>query len=193
MTDPRENEPLVLGERPDFEAVETLGVRLDETIVEELVPAAARRPRRERGERPLLDIRGLKTSFHTREGVVRAVSGIDFHVDRGEIMGLVGESGCGKSVTSLSIMRLLGANGRVDTLVTANDLYLPIGRTVNFSLKTKDVLHSFWIPQLGGKRDLISNHTNYLWFTPDSTLETSAWNGFCAEYCCASHADMRFR
>ena len=60
-----------------------------------------------------------------------------------------------------------------DTLVTANDLYLPIGRTVNFTLKTKDVLHSFWIPQLGGKRDLITNHTNYLWFTPDSSLTTS--------------------
>ncbi|HEU5203840.1 MAG TPA: ABC transporter ATP-binding protein [Candidatus Limnocylindrales bacterium] len=114
MTEPRENPPLELGEQPDFEAVETLGARLDETVVEELVPAAARRPKRERGERPLLEITGLKTSFHTRDGVVRAVSGIDFHVDRGEIMGLVGESGCGKSVTSLSIMRLLGANGRIE-------------------------------------------------------------------------------
>jgi len=86
-----------------------------------------------------------------------------------------------------------GANGRTDTLVTANDLYLPIGRTVNFSLKTKDVLHSFWIPQLGGKRDLITNHTNYLWFTPDSSLTTSVYNGSCNEYCGASHANMRFR
>ena len=86
-----------------------------------------------------------------------------------------------------------GANGRVDTLVTANDLYLPIGRTVNFTLKTKDVLHSFWIPQLGGKRDLITNHTNYLWFTPDSSLTTSVYNGSCNEYCGASHANMRFR
>ncbi|HEX6051690.1 MAG TPA: cytochrome c oxidase subunit II [Gemmatimonadaceae bacterium] len=85
------------------------------------------------------------------------------------------------------------AAGRVDTLVTANELYLPIGRTVNFALKTKDVLHSFWIPQLGGKRDLISNHTNYLWFTPDSSLSTNVFNGFCAEYCGASHANMRFR
>jgi oligopeptide/dipeptide ABC transporter ATP-binding protein len=114
MTEPREDAPLELGEQPDFEAVETLGARLDETIVEELVPAAARRPKRERGERPLLEIKGLKTSFHTREGVVQAVSGIDFHVDRGEIMGLVGESGCGKSVTSLSIMRLLSGNGRIE-------------------------------------------------------------------------------
>ena len=86
-----------------------------------------------------------------------------------------------------------GANGRTDTLVTANDLYLPIGRTVNFSLKTKDVLHSFWIPQLGGKRDLISNHTNYLWFTPDTSLRTTVYNGFCTEYCGASHANMRIR
>ena len=69
------------------------GRRLDETVIEELVPAAARRPKRERGERPLLEVRGLRTSFYTRDGVVRAVDGIDFHVDRGEIMGLVGESG----------------------------------------------------------------------------------------------------
>jgi cytochrome c oxidase subunit 2 len=85
------------------------------------------------------------------------------------------------------------ANGRVDTLVTANDLYLPIGRTVNFTLKTKDVLHSFWVPQLGGKRDLITNHTNYLWFTPDTSLQTNVYNGSCNEYCGASHANMRFR
>jgi cytochrome c oxidase subunit 2 len=76
---------------------------------------------------------------------------------------------------------------------TANELYLPNGRTANFSLRTADVLHSFWIPQLGGKRDLISNRTNYLWFTPDSTLGPRVWNGFCAEFCGASHANMKFR
>ena len=91
-----------------------LGTSLDETVVEELVPAAQRRPKRERGERPLLEVKGLRTSFHTRDGIVRAVDGIDFHVDRGEIMGLVGESGCGKSVTSLSIMRLVAKPGRID-------------------------------------------------------------------------------
>ena len=77
-------------------------------------------------------------------------------------------------------------------VTTANELYLPLGRTVNFTLKTQDVLHSFWIPQMGGKRDLIANHPNYLWFTPDSVSE-QAWNGFCVEYCGASHANMRFR
>jgi cytochrome c oxidase subunit II len=78
-------------------------------------------------------------------------------------------------------------------VITANELYLQAGRTANFSLRTADVLHSFWIPQLGGKRDLLSNHTNFLWFTPDSTIGANAWNGFCAEYCGASHANMRFR
>ena len=83
--------------------------------------------------------------------------------------------------------------GKLDTLTTANELYLPIGRTVNFALRTADVLHSFWIPQMGGKRDLIANHTNYLWFTPHDTMTTSAWNGSCNEYCGASHANMKFR
>ena len=78
-------------------------------------------------------------------------------------------------------------------ITTANELYLPNGRTVNFQLKTVDVLHSFWIPQMGGKRDLISNRTNYLWFTPNADLPSSAWNGFCAEFCGPSHANMRFR
>jgi peptide/nickel transport system ATP-binding protein len=99
---------------PASPSLNSLAPSLAEASVEELVPASARRPKKERGERPLLEIRGLRTSFHTRDGVVRAVDGIDFHVDRGEIMGLVGESGCGKSVTSLSIMGLVGRPGRVE-------------------------------------------------------------------------------
>jgi oligopeptide/dipeptide ABC transporter ATP-binding protein len=55
----------------------------------------------------LLEIRNLQTRFHTIDGVVNAVDGIDFEVYRGETLGLVGESGCGKSVTALSILQLL--------------------------------------------------------------------------------------
>src|SRR5256714_11137559 len=58
---------------------------------------------------PLLDVQGLKTYFFTRDGVVRAVDGVSFSVGRGETLGIVGESGCGKSVTSLSIMRLIAS------------------------------------------------------------------------------------
>ena len=55
----------------------------------------------------LLEIKGLKTHFFTEEGVVRAVDGIDLHIDKGETLGVVGESGCGKTVTALSIMKLI--------------------------------------------------------------------------------------
>jgi cytochrome c oxidase subunit II len=78
-------------------------------------------------------------------------------------------------------------------ITTANEVYVPVGRTASFELKTVDVLHSFWVPQMGGKRDLISNKTNYMWFTPNADLGTSAWNGFCTEYCGSSHANMKFR
>jgi ABC-type dipeptide/oligopeptide/nickel transport system ATPase component len=55
----------------------------------------------------LLDVKGLKTHFFSEDGVSPAVDGVDFHVRRGETLGVVGESGCGKSVTALSIMRLI--------------------------------------------------------------------------------------
>jgi cytochrome c oxidase subunit 2 len=77
-------------------------------------------------------------------------------------------------------------------VVTANELYLPAGRTVNFQLNSRDVIHSFWAPQLGGKRDVIANRTNYIWYTPDSSIAGSVFNGFCTEYCGSSHANMRF-
>src|SRR3982750_3685420 len=55
----------------------------------------------------LLDIRGLKTWFKTDDGVVRAVDGVDLHIDRGETLGVVGESGCGKTVTAMSVLKLI--------------------------------------------------------------------------------------
>jgi len=57
----------------------------------------------------LLEVRGLVTAFDTSEGIVRAVDDVDFHIDEGETVALVGESGCGKSVTALSILRLVQA------------------------------------------------------------------------------------
>jgi oligopeptide/dipeptide ABC transporter ATP-binding protein len=61
----------------------------------------------------LLEIRNLQTHFQTRPGLVRAVDGVSLHVDRGELLGLVGESGCGKSITALSILRLISPPGRI--------------------------------------------------------------------------------
>ena len=69
---------------------------------------------------PVLELRGLKTEFFTDEGAVPAVNDVSFSINAGEVLGLVGESGCGKSVTALSIMRLLSAAGRV----TAGEILL---------------------------------------------------------------------
>ena len=61
----------------------------------------------------LLEVKNLKTYFYTDDGVVKAVDGVDFHISSGEVLGLVGESGCGKSISALSIMRLIGPPGKI--------------------------------------------------------------------------------
>ena len=61
----------------------------------------------------LLEVKNLHTHFPTRAGLVRAVDGVSFFIDRGELLGLVGESGCGKSMTALSVMRLIAPPGKI--------------------------------------------------------------------------------
>ncbi len=76
-------------------------------------------------KKPLLEVKNLKTHFFTEDGIVHAVDGVDFVVYPGEILGLVGESGCGKSVTSLSVMRLISPPGKVlegEILLDGTDL-----------------------------------------------------------------------
>jgi oligopeptide/dipeptide ABC transporter ATP-binding protein len=69
---------------------------------------------RGRSTEPLLAVRELRTYFHTSAGVARAVDGVSFTIGRGETLGLVGESGCGKSVTGFSILRLVPPPGRIE-------------------------------------------------------------------------------
>ena len=61
----------------------------------------------------LLEVKNLQTHFPTRAGLVRAVDGVSFYVEKGELLGLVGESGCGKSITALSVMRLIAPPGKI--------------------------------------------------------------------------------
>lgn len=84
-------------------------------------------------------------------------------------------------------------------VVTANELYLPVGRPVHLRLRSADVVHSFWVPRLGGKRDTNpvpasveadGRGVNHLTFTIN---EPGTYTGQCAEYCGTSHALMRMR
>jgi cytochrome c oxidase subunit 2 len=77
-----------------------------------------------------------------------------------------------------------------DIMVTANEMHIPIDRPVYLTLESDNVIHSFWIPELAGKKDVVPGHQNHL------TLEASepgTYLGQCAEYCGLSHANMRMR
>ncbi|HKY47560.1 MAG TPA: cytochrome c oxidase subunit II [Acidimicrobiia bacterium] len=73
---------------------------------------------------------------------------------------------------------------------TANELHVPRGRAVNLTLTSGDVIHSFWVPRLGGKRDLNPGSENTIVFTADSV---GVFDGQCAEFCGTSHANMRMK
>jgi len=75
-------------------------------------------------------------------------------------------------------------------VVTANEFVVPAGRPVYFALEGPDVLHSFWVPKFGGKRDVVPGRRNAITVVPDTPGEY--W-GQCAEFCGASHANMGFR
>lgn len=80
--------------------------------------------------------------------------------------------------------------GGEEPLVTGNELVIPAGRPVRVHLRTIDVIHSFWVPKLAGKVDMIPNRANFLWMKAD---KPGYFYGQCAEYCGESHAIMRFR
>jgi cytochrome c oxidase subunit 2 len=73
--------------------------------------------------------------------------------------------------------------------VVANEIRLPVGRPVEFLLESDNVIHSFWVPSLGGKMDLIPGRTNRLLLRPE---KTGTFAGICAEFCGRAHARMRF-
>ena len=77
-----------------------------------------------------------------------------------------------------------------ERVVTANELHIPVNEVVNVSLESKDVIHSFWIPKIAGKVDMIPNNINTMWIEAD---ETGEYFGQCAEFCGIAHANMRFR
>ena len=75
-------------------------------------------------------------------------------------------------------------------IVTANEVYIPVGYPISIELDSVDVIHSFWVPKLAGKVDMVPAEGNKMWFEAD---EPGVYYGQCAEYCGDSHANMRFR
>lgn len=75
-------------------------------------------------------------------------------------------------------------------LITANELHLPVGRPIKLELEGADVIHSFWVPQLGWKKDTIPGKTNDIWAEFD---QAGVYDGACTEYCGTQHAWMRVR
>jgi cytochrome c oxidase subunit II len=71
---------------------------------------------------------------------------------------------------------------------TANEIHIPIGRPVRFDLSSRDVIHSFWVPSLHGKKDLIPGHDTSTWFV---ARQAGRYEGRCAEYCGLQHAHMQ--
>jgi cytochrome c oxidase subunit 2 len=74
-------------------------------------------------------------------------------------------------------------------VTTANEIHIPVNRPVRFKLTSQDVIHSFWIPNLHGKTDLIPGHVTYIWIRAD---RTGTYRGQCAEFCGYQHAHMAF-
>jgi cytochrome c oxidase subunit 2 len=75
-------------------------------------------------------------------------------------------------------------------VVTADEVHIPVNRQINFSMVTRDVIHSFFMPQIGGKRDVVPGQENHITLTANTPGEY--W-GQCTEFCGDSHANMRFR
>ncbi len=86
---------------------------------------------------------------------------------------------------------IVGPDGR--PLITANELHIPAGRTTELEMTSADVIHSFWVPPLAGKRDLVPGLTTYIKITPLESAAGEVIPGQCAEYCWLGHADMRVK
>jgi len=84
---------------------------------------------------------------------------------------------------------IVDAEGR--PLTTANELHIPVGVTTELRMTSADVIHSFWVPPLAGKRDLVPGHETFIKITPDPDRAGEEIPGQCAEFCWLSHADMR--
>ena len=83
-----------------------------------------------------------------------------------------------------------GPNGSTPVQAPINELHIPVHRNIAFQLRSNDVIHSFWMPKLAGKTDVIPGRVNHMWIKAD---DVGTYSGQCAEFCGLGHAQMRFK
>jgi len=118
-------------------------------------------------DEPLVTIKDLHTCFHLAEGVVRAVDGVDLEIRRGRTLGVVGESGCGKSVTALSLLRLVPVPGRIES---GEILYYRTVREGNSSAMADVVDITALQPNSREMRDIRGNQISMVFQEPMTAM-----------------------
>ncbi len=84
---------------------------------------------------------------------------------------------------------VLDQDGNPKRITTANEMRIPVDRAIRVNLRSDDIIHSFWVPKLAGKVDVVPTRENYMWFQAD---EVGTYYGQCAEFCGTAHAQMKF-
>jgi cytochrome c oxidase subunit 2 len=190
--------------RPPAEAIASLGWFVGAIAflillgVEGALVWAAWRYRASRAEGPTPQVQGntrLEIAWTAIPLIVLAVVFVVMLGTMREISGAVASSAPPSGVADLRVLargyqwwweyRYTTAQGEV---VTANELHIPVGVTVDLALEAHDVIHSFWVPELNGKTDMIPGHVNHMrLYAP----RAGTFNGQCAEFCGLEHAWMR--
>jgi cytochrome c oxidase subunit II len=131
---------------------------------------------------------GIKDPPSSKADAIEAAEGVDFATINqkeppdGDALEI--------SVNSQQYVWRYDYEGQKDQLFSFHTLYVPVNRTVTLTVESADVVHSWWVPKLGGKVDAVPGHQNETWFRAE---EEGTYDGVCAELCGEGHADMRTR
>ena len=131
---------------------------------------------------------GIKDPPSSKAEAIEAAEGVDFATINqkdppdGDALKI--------SVNSQQYIWRYDYEGQKDQLFSFHTLYVPVNRTVTLTVQSADVVHSWWVPKLGGKVDAVPGHENETWFRAE---EEGVFEGVCAELCGEGHADMRTR
>ena len=131
---------------------------------------------------------GIKDPPASKTAPLEAAEGVDFAtINQKEPPG---DNALKISVNSQQYIWRYDYEGQKDQLFSFHTLYVPVNTTVTLTIQSADVVHSWWVPQLGGKVDAVPGHVNETWFRAE---EEGTYDGVCAELCGEGHADMRTR